>query len=234
MSSVPVRSPSTMTRAARLAGRGRRSTSTSTRAPKRRSTPSSAVRVGFRPTSSMSTREPGSAAAATSQKAADEKSPGTDSCWPVQPLAAGHRHGQAVDVGVSAERRQRALGVIARRGRLDDAGRALGVEAGEQDRALDLRARRLGLDAQSRAAARRGWSAADGRRSASMRGAHPLERLDHPAHRPARQRRVADHRGGERMAGQHARQQPHRRAGVAGVERAPPANGVARNLVPVE
>ena len=55
---------------------GRRLDWTSTRAPKRRSTSSSAVRVGFRPTSSISTREPGSAAAATSQNAADEKSPG--------------------------------------------------------------------------------------------------------------------------------------------------------------
>ena len=35
------------------------------------------MRVGLRPTPSISTRDPGSAAAATSQKAADEKSPGT-------------------------------------------------------------------------------------------------------------------------------------------------------------
>jgi hypothetical protein len=46
-----------------------------------------AVLVGFSPTSSISTRESGSPAAATIQNAADEKSPGTDrrravSIWP--------------------------------------------------------------------------------------------------------------------------------------------------------
>ena len=39
------------------------------------------VRVGFSPTSSISTREPGSEAAATIQNAADEKSPGIVSDW---------------------------------------------------------------------------------------------------------------------------------------------------------
>ena len=87
ISSVPVRSPSTT-----IVPRGSPAsvavTSTWTRAPKRRRTSSSAVRVGLRPTSSISMRDPGSAAAATSQKAADEKSPGTDErwarqrCWP--------------------------------------------------------------------------------------------------------------------------------------------------------
>ena len=75
-------------RAARLAGlrdRGRRSTvDPRAEAPQH---VEQAVRVGLSPTSSISTREPGSAAAATSQNAADEKSPGTVSVrarsrWP--------------------------------------------------------------------------------------------------------------------------------------------------------
>ena len=37
------------------------------------------VRVGFKPTSTISTSEPGSAAAAQAQKAAEEMSPGTSS-----------------------------------------------------------------------------------------------------------------------------------------------------------
>ena len=76
------------------------------------------VRVGFRPTSSISTRDPGSAAAATIQNAADEKSPGTRRAS--GPAGAGRRRPRR-----SARRRGRAppkaverpLGVIARRGR---------------------------------------------------------------------------------------------------------------------
>ncbi len=81
MSTRPMRSPSTM-----IVPRGSPaapgSVWTSTRAPNRWSTPISAVRLGLRPTSSISTRDPGRAAAATIQKAADEKSPGTTSSWP--------------------------------------------------------------------------------------------------------------------------------------------------------
>ena len=51
------------------------------------------VRVGFRPTSSMVTSEPGSADAATIQNAADEISPGTTSVAAAQPLAARDGHG---------------------------------------------------------------------------------------------------------------------------------------------
>ena len=46
-------------RAARFAGVARRQRRLSTRAPNRRRTPMRSVRVGFRPTSSISTREPG-------------------------------------------------------------------------------------------------------------------------------------------------------------------------------
>ena len=99
----------------RLAGGGRGLARTSTRAPKRRSTSMSAVRVGFSPTSSIVTREPGSAAAATIQNAADEKSPGTGSDCPVP--AAGRRRPTTVrpsTADLEAERRERPLRVIAR------------------------------------------------------------------------------------------------------------------------
>ena len=45
--------------------------------------------MGLSPTSSISTRDPGRAAAATIQNAAEEKSPGTASDCPTAPLAAG-------------------------------------------------------------------------------------------------------------------------------------------------
>ena len=95
MSMGCTRSCSTSNRAPRLAAVASAvpaSISTSTRAPKRRRTSSSAVRVGLRPTSSISIREPGSAAAATSQNAAEEKSP-------------GRRASERRDAGVRAPRR---------------------------------------------------------------------------------------------------------------------------------
>ena len=52
----------------------------------------SAVRVGLRPTSTISMRDPGSAAAATIQNAAEEKSPGMAS---VVPWRAGVRRGKS-------------------------------------------------------------------------------------------------------------------------------------------
>ena len=63
----------------------------------------------------------------------------------LQPLAAAHRDGAAVNRGRHAERLERALGVIAGGRRLGDAGRALGVQAGQQHGALHLGARHLGL-----------------------------------------------------------------------------------------
>jgi hypothetical protein len=49
---------------------------------------------------------------------------------------------------------------------------------------------------------------------------HALERLDDAPHRPAGERGVADNRARKLMARQHPGQQPHRGAGIAGVERA--------------
>ena len=62
------------------------------------------MRVGLRPTSSISMREPGSAAAATIQNAADEKSPGTDQMLTRGSLAARDGHTQAIGVKVTGQR----------------------------------------------------------------------------------------------------------------------------------
>ena len=123
------------------------------------------MRVGFKPTSSISIRDPGRAAAATSQKAADEKSPGTWQTLRLKPLSAGHRDASSVDVDASAEGGERSFGVVAGRSRLEHARRPVRVQTGQQHRALDLRARASRARVQWRAAAFPGWSAARGRRS---------------------------------------------------------------------
>ena len=50
-------------------------------------------------------------------------------------------------------------------------------------------------------------------------GAHPLERRDHAPHGTPRERRVPDQTARERVAGQDAGKQPHRRPRVARIER---------------
>jgi len=52
------------------------------------------------------------------------------------------------------------------------------------------------------------------------RGAHLLERVDHPAHRPPGKRAIANQLRLELLPGEDAREHPHRGAGIAGVERA--------------
>ena len=162
--------------------------STSTRAPNRRSTSSSAVRVGLRPTCSISMRDPGMAAAATSQKAADEKSPGTESFravrrWPPETDTVRPRRPSTSPPKAS----ERPLGVIAGRRRFDDAGRSVGMEPGEEHGALHLCARDLGLvgnGLQPRAVNRERGVAVGGLDAR----AHVLERLDDPTHGPAGKR----------------------------------------------
>ena len=107
-------------------------------APMRLSTLRMAVRVGLRPTSLMSRREPGRAAAATSQKAALEMSPGTVKSQACGDLAAVDGDGVALVAGADAERREHALGVVAGFGGLDDGGFAFGEQAGEQHGAFHL------------------------------------------------------------------------------------------------
>ena len=193
--SRPSRSRSPFDRRSCRAARRRRSrsTSTSTRAPKRRSTSSSPVRVGFSPTSSISTRDPGSAAAATSQNAADEKSPGTGERPAVQALAAGDRHRQPVD----ADRARRTPPAPARCGRGSAAGSATLVVPSACSPARSTALLTCALGTSGRWAMACSARAVNRQRGVAVGGldarAHLLERLDDAAHRPARQRRVADH-----------------------------------------
>jgi hypothetical protein len=139
-------------------------------------------------------------------------------------LAAGDRDREAVDVDRAAEGAQRALRMVARRRGLDDRRRARRVQAGEQDGALHLRARRLGamLDGVQRPAVDP-VDPVDNNRGVAVGGldpcAHAFEGGNHAPHRAPGQRRIADEGRGERMAGQHAGEQPQRRAGIPGVER---------------
>ena len=71
------------------------------------------VRVGFRPTSSIVTSDPGSAAAATIQNAADEISPGTCTIAAGQPLAPLTATAVPARRHLDAERLERPLRVIA-------------------------------------------------------------------------------------------------------------------------
>ncbi len=50
--------------------------------------------------------------------------------------------------------------------------------------------------------------------------AHPLERIEHPPHRPAAQGGIADKSRGDRVAGNRADRQPAAGAGIAEIERA--------------
>ena len=98
-----------------------------------------AVRVGLSPTSLRSRREPGMAAAATSQKAALEMSPGTVKSQALGDLAAGDRYGVALVHGaIDVEGGEHALGVVARLSGLDDGGFAIGEQSGKQDGAFHL------------------------------------------------------------------------------------------------
>ena len=101
-------------------------------------------------------------------------------------LVADHRDGESVHTDAAPKRRQGALRVIARRGRLGHARRPVGVEAGQQNGALHLGAggRRTVRDRpQSRAA--------NHERRVAVRGvdagAHLFERLDHATHGSTRQ-----------------------------------------------
>ena len=133
-------------------------------------------------------------------------------------LAAGHRDRGAVARDPDAERFERALRMIACRHRFLDGRRAVGHEPREQHRALDLGARDLGgvTDAHEIAAVDRERGTAAVRREPR---AHRVERHDDAAHRPALEGRVARHHGAKGMGRDDPREQPHRRAGVAGVER---------------
>ncbi len=136
----------------------------------------------------------------------------------LQALAAAEPDRQAVAIERCAERGQRPLRMIPCRGGLDDDGPARRMEAGQQDAALHLCARDVrpvgdalkggALDRQRRPPVVR----MDGRPHFGQRG-------DDPAHRPAGQGRVADDGRAEAVCRGQPRQQPHRGAGIGGVDR---------------
>ena len=102
------------------------------------------MRVGLSPTWSMTISDPGSAAAATIQNAADEISPGTWSVRASQPLATRARTTRVpARPTCDAECVEGAFRVVARGHRLDDPCHPFGVQPGEQHGALDLRARHV-------------------------------------------------------------------------------------------
>jgi hypothetical protein len=93
------------------------------------------------------------------------------------------------------------------------------MESREEDAALDLRAWHIRLEIDRFQMIR----AHDRERRPSFVGgnprAHPLERDDDPAHRPAAQRAVAREGRAERVRGENAGEHSHRAARIARVER---------------
>ena len=138
-----------------------------------------------------------------------------------QALAAAQPGEAGRELDLHTEGREHALGVVAGRVRFGHRGFAVRVQAGQQDRRLHLGAghRQRVVDACQRLPAvdvqRRGTVVAgvDPR-------AHQRQRGGDPAHRPLRQRRVADQHAVEGLGGQQAGQQAHAGAGVAAVQRA--------------
>ena len=117
---------------------------------------------------------------------------------------------------------QHPLGVVAAGHRLDHR-RRVGRQAGDQDARLDLCAghRQLVLDPGSRAP----WTVNGGKRRSGPRSSPPsAAAARRSGRRPPPDRVVAvEHEARPGLERQPARQQPHQRAGVADVDRAPPA-----------
>ena len=131
------------------------------------------------------------------------------------PLAIG-----LLDCQFGAEPAQHALGMIARRHRLDHRSRARCVQAGKQYRAFHLRAghrqavgdRYGGLHALHRQRQR----AAGGGGKAC---AHGRKRVDNSVHRAFRQAGIASEGRGDSVACDHAHEEPCRSTRIAHVER---------------
>ena len=124
-----------------------------------------------------------------------------------------------LDSDACAEAAQHALAVIAARCRLDHTGLPRRVEAGEQHRRLHLRRRHRQpiLDRQGLVGADHGERQTPAAAGLEAR-AHPLQRLDDPAHRPPPERGVAGHEGREPVTRTDPRKQTHRSPGVAEVK----------------
>ena len=151
-------------------------------------------------------RDSASSVAATRNGAAEEMSPGTSTLPSSQALDRPHRDGARPLGDARAGGAQQALGVVARRHRLDHGGRAGdGVEAGEEDARLDLRRgdRQLVADRLQLAAA------VDVQRRAAVavaeHGAHQPQRHRHAVDRAAADRLVAVERERAALADEQAR-----------------------------
>ena len=136
-----------------------------------------------------------------------------------QRLAAAQDGGRALAPDVDAEAAQHALGMVAGDGRFGDPGLAVGVQPGEQHGGLHLRARHRHGEVD----ALQTLAAADVHRRTALAGldvrAHQPQRRGGALHRTAHERRVADERRVEGLTGEQPHEEPHRRAGVAHVER---------------
>ena len=159
--------------------------------------------------------------APTTKKAADDGSPGTSRSMGVSPPAGAR---PAPRRGSASRRRpdggQEPFGVVTGQGRLGHLGGAGGLEAGQQQRRLHLgaghRPVRGACPGRSPPRIDSGVSGPPSR--PSMRAPMTPQRVDHPAHGPAGDRRVAGQHGVERPAGQEPGQQPDRGPGVAAVD----------------
>ena len=114
---------------------------------------------------------------------------------------------------------QHALGVVAGRLLLDHGRLAHGMQACDQHGRLDLRRgdRRRILDGHQIRCAAHGQRQGVATFLLDLE-AHLDERLQHAAHRPARQRGVADEPDAHVVAGHHAHHQPEPGTGVAVVD----------------
>ena len=135
-------------------------------------------------------------------------------------LTAGHGDGVAVGAAGDAEACEHALGMVAGGGGLDHGGGAFGKKPGEQHRAFHLGGgdrhfvgdgvQLAAVDAQRRAA-----------RLLAERlyvRAHFRKRNGDATHRAGGKRGIPEQLGGERLAGQQTREQPHAGAGVPAVD----------------
>jgi hypothetical protein len=123
-----------------------------------------------------------------------------------------------LDDHLGSEGPQHAFGVVAGGFRLDHLDPALGVQAGQQHGRLHLGRGHRQLVGQAAQVA-----ALQGQRQAALvaaqpGGAHPGQRVQDPAHRPAAQGIVAGEGGAQRKARRRAHDQPHAGAGVAAVD----------------
>ena len=101
------------------------------------------MRVGFSPTSVISTSELGSDAAAAAQNAAAEQSPRDAQGGAGEALPAGDADTAIILLDLDAECLECAFGVVPGRRRLLYKRVSVGVKTGQEDRTLDLRTRNL-------------------------------------------------------------------------------------------